>query len=114
MTHDILSGLTSGRIYTFKTRSRNDIGYSDFSIEKRYAVSLPPSKPSTPTKSMALSTETSIYVEWDESPATQVPILGYKLYISASTSEYELIYEELQNPLIREFNATGLTTGEVY
>jgi len=36
------------------------------------------------------------------------PILGYKLYISAGTSEFELIYNETENPLIREFNAINL------
>lgn len=114
LTHTISSGLVSGQIYTFKYRSRNVVGYSDFSIEKRYAISVPPAKPLAPTKLMSASTLTSIYVEWSESPATQVPILGYKLYMSAGTSEYELIYSEQQNPLIREFNATGLKTGVLY
>ena len=110
-SHTISSGLVSGRIYTFKYRSKNSVGYSDFSVEKRYAVSMPPEKPATPTKDMARSTTTSIYVLWSEQPATAVPILGYKLYMSAGTSEYSLIYSNAQNPLIREFNATGLVTG---
>jgi hypothetical protein len=49
---------------------------------------------------MDLSTETSIFVEWSESTATEVPILGYKLYMSQGTSEFTLIYSEL-NPLVR-------------
>ena len=113
-SHTISSGLVSGRIYTFKYRSQNSVGYSDFSVEKRYAVSVPPEKPNTPTKDMAKSTMTSIYVLWSEQPATAVPILGYKLYISAGTDEYELIYSNDQNPLIREFNVTGLVTGQIY
>jgi hypothetical protein len=56
MSHTISTGLVSGRIYTFKFRSANIVGYSDFSIEKRYAVSLPPSKPLAPTKNMSKST----------------------------------------------------------
>ena len=67
MSHTISSGLFSGRIYTFKFRSLNSVDYSDFSMERRYAVSLPPSKPNAPIKNMAKSTETSIYVEWAES-----------------------------------------------
>ena len=34
--------------------------------------------------------------------------------MSAGTSEFELIYNEGQNPLIREFNATGLKVGIMY
>jgi hypothetical protein len=114
MTHTITTGLVSGQIYTFKYRSENSVGYSSFSIEKRHAITLPPSKPNAPTKSMSMSTLTSIYVKWSESLPTQVPITGYKLYMSQGTSEYSVIYSDLQNPLIREFNATGLQTGLVY
>jgi hypothetical protein len=56
---------------------------------------------------MDFSTESSIFVEWSESMPTEVPILGYKLFMSAGTEEYELIYEA-QNPLIRYYNTTGL------
>lgn len=62
---------------------------------------------------MDFSTESSIFVEWSESMPTEVPILGYKLFMSAGTEEYELIYEA-QNPLIRYYNTTGLRTGQIY
>ena len=114
MAHTISSGLVSGKIYTFKFRSENSIGFSEFSGLSRYAIALPPGKPTKPVKDMARSTQTSIYVTWSESAATQVPILGYKLYMSKGTSEYELVYHENNNPLIREFNATGLETGALY
>lgn len=110
LTHTVTQGLLSGEIYTFKYRSMNEVGYSDFSTEVRYATSLPPSKPASPTKNLVLSTETSIFVEWEETVATQVPILGYKLLMSRGTNEYAVIYEA-QNPLIRSFNATNLITG---
>lgn len=93
LAHTVSQGLVAGEIYTFKYRSQNIIGYSDFSVEVRLAVTLPPTKPDVPTKIGSLSTETSIYVEWAESAPTQTPILGYKLYMSAGTSEYEIIYE---------------------
>lgn len=85
-TFTISSGLTSGRIYTFKFRSINSVGPSPFSTEKRCAIATPPLKPNTPTKDMTLSTLTSIYVRWTLSNATEVPILGYKLYMSQGTS----------------------------
>ena len=46
--------------------------------------------------------------------ATQVPILGYKLYLSAGTSQYTMIYNNTRNPLITEFEIEGLVTGQVY
>jgi hypothetical protein len=110
LTHTISTGLVSGEIYTFKYRSMNQVGYSEYSTEVRYAISLPPSKPQAPTKNLVLSSETSIFVEWAESAPTQVPILGYKLLMSAGTNQYHVIYED-QNPLIREFNATNLIIG---
>lgn len=63
---------------------------------------------------MTLSTKTSIYVKWTQSIATEVPILGYKLYMSEGTSQYKVIYNNTVNPLINEFNVTGLTTGKLY
>lgn len=42
ITHTISSGLVTGRIYTFKYRCYNDVGFSDFSIERRYAITAPP------------------------------------------------------------------------
>jgi len=60
---------------------------------------------------MGLSSETSIFVEWDAAGQTEVPILGYKLYISVNaTGEYTLLYSN-QNPLLRHYNATNLVTG---
>lgn len=79
----------------------------------RYAISLPPSKPSTPTKNLEKSSETSIFVEWAETVPTQVSILGYKLYMSEGTDQYRIVYED-QNPLVRSFNATNLKTGQLY
>lgn len=64
MTYTISLGLISGRAYTFKFRSQNSVDYSDFSAEARFAVAMPPPKPSAPTKDMSLSTTTSIYIRW--------------------------------------------------
>jgi len=67
MTHTLTSaddGLVSGSTYTFKTRSKNLLGYSDFSQEVRIAVASPPAKPITPVKIYAESGKTSITVDW--------------------------------------------------
>jgi hypothetical protein len=108
-----VTGLAAGTIHTFKYAALNEIGRSEYSREVRIAVSRPPAKPAAPTKNMEKSTRTSIFVEWEASEATEVPILGYKLYMASGTSEYKLIYAA-QNPLIREFNAVELATGNLY
>jgi hypothetical protein len=63
---------------------------------------------------MQLSTLTSIYLEWVEATPSTIPILGYKVYQSAGTNEFSLIFDQSQNPLVREFNATGLETGLLF
>lgn len=89
----------------------NSVGYSDFSSESRFAAALPPQKPAAPTKVMDSSSKTSVYVKWSESAETDV--LGYRLYMSEGTSEFAIVYEA-SNALVREFNATGLKSGQVY
>jgi len=74
-----ITGLISGATYTFKFRSFNVVGFSEFSEQVRYAIASPPAKPATPTKDMQMSTKTSIYIKWSESQATEIPILGYKI-----------------------------------
>lgn len=113
MTHTV-SSLTSGTIYSFKYRAKNDVGYSEFSVARRFAASAPPVKPEKPTKNMDKSSHTSIFVEWAESLPSAAPILGYKLYMSAGTSEYEVIYSSRDNPLVRQFNVQNLVTGVLY
>jgi hypothetical protein len=63
---------------------------------------------------MTLSTKTSIFVKWTPSNATEVPILGYRLYMSEGTSQFKLIYNNSVNPLINSYNVTALTTGKLY
>ena len=96
MTYSLSStdGITSGTTYSFKFRSKNIVDYSDFSEELRIAVASPPAKPSTPVKDFTRTNRTSLVVTWSESTATEVPILGYKLYLSAGTDEYSVIYED--------------------
>lgn len=107
-------GIVSGTTYTFKYRSANIIGDSVFSNEVRYAISSPPAKPNTPTKDYDRSGRTFMMIQWSESAATEIPIIGYTLYMSKGTGEYEMIYEDAQNALQREFEVKGLETGQLY
>lgn len=90
------------------------VNYSEYSNEARYVIAAPPSKPLTPTKVYMKSNRTSLFIQWSESAATQTPIIGYTLYVSDETDEYRVIYSSSVNSLLREFELTGLTTGNLY
>ena len=119
MTHTLsvavdADNIVSGSVYTFQYRSRNVIGDSEFSTEVRYAVSSPPGQPAAPTKNYLQSTRTSLLIEWSESQATETSIIGYRLYMSAGTSQYEVVYDGNDNALLREYEITGTSAGQLY
>ena len=58
----LTDGLVLGKTYRFQTRSKNGIGYSDFSDEGYIAFANVPNTPSAPI--LTNSTQTSISVQW--------------------------------------------------
>lgn len=108
---NLITTITAGTVYTFKIRAKNAVDYSPFSAEVRFAAATPPAKPATPTKILSTSSKTSITVKWSQSANTEIPIQGYKLYMSNGTGVYSLIYDGELNPLQRSYTVTGLTTG---
>jgi hypothetical protein len=42
LTYTITSGVVPGEIYTFKARSLNSVGFSNFSTQVQYAIAMPP------------------------------------------------------------------------
>jgi len=117
LTHTLTAGsdsLVSGTTYGFKFRAGNAIGYSEYSSEVRFAAASLPAQPAAPTKSLTASSKTSITVQWAESAATEVPILGYKLFMSASTGSFSLVYDGSRNPVLRQYTVPNTTTGGQY
>jgi hypothetical protein len=53
-------------------------------------------------------------IEWSESAATETSIIGYRLYMSEGTDQYEVVYSNSQNALLREYELAGLTVGQLY
>ena len=49
-----------------------------------------------------------------ESAPIEIPIISYTLYMSKGTGEYEMIYEDAQNALQREFAVKSVETGQLY
>jgi hypothetical protein len=64
---------------------------------------------------LAKTTKDSIFISWEESTATEIPVSGYHLYMSNNvTGDFLLIYNGSLNALQREFEARELETGSLY
>jgi hypothetical protein len=61
---ELEDGLVKGKTYRFKSRTRNDIGYSEFSIFAYIAFGNVPEMPGSANR--VFSTESQISVEWTE------------------------------------------------
>ena len=101
----------SGQIYTFFTRTRNNVDYSNSSAKVRFAAARTPLKMSKPVKVQSGSNTTQITVKWDAATDTEVETTNYKLYVAEGNEEYQLVYDANLNTLLREFTYTGLTPG---
>jgi len=107
--------LESGRVYRFKTRTQNDIGYSEFSEHSYIAFGPVPNPPTTPLR--VQSTESKIKVAWSEPASTvsDLPILGYILSMDDGRHTDLLpIWISKNQPHVREYEVGGLETGLPY
>jgi len=87
MSHSLTTGgdsLTTGLIYSFKWRSKNVMGYSEFSEILTVACNQLPLQANTPTVNYDYSSSTSLFVTWSlnaDGTGTGGLITGYKLYM---------------------------------
>ena len=110
-----LYSLTPGSIYKFKYQAVNNFGASDFSDEVEAAVSSFPGKPAAPTKVAAESGYYYITLSWLKSADTDLPVIGYNLYMDDGYGgDFTLIYNGQNYPNVLKYTQTGLTTGLKY
>jgi len=108
-------GLVGGTMYAFRLVAVNVKGSSEYSEELIIAAAAPIAKPAAPTRSLAYSNNTSLRIEWAESGATQIEVSGYVLYMSEGLAgNFDPIYNGSLNALKRDFDASNLTTGQLY
>ena len=106
-------GLQPGKTYRFKSRAKNVIGYSPFSVEAYIAFGDVPNKPDAPTR--VTSSLTSITVEWTPPATSELATSGYILNMDdGQRTDLEPIYLGLNQQDILSFAAGGLTTGLPY
>ena len=106
-------GLEPGKTYRFKTRAKNLIGYSQYSVEAYIAFGNVPNKPDSPIR--LASTTTSITVEWTQPSSNELTTSGYILNMDdGQRTDLLPIYIGLNKPDVLSFAAGGLTTGLPY
>ena len=105
----------TGETYKFKVAAKNVIGEGPSSNYVKIALANPANKPQTPTINRALSHGTSLLVEWDEGTPGDIPILGYKLYMTErGTGVEQLVYNGSNNPVSKRFQVNNLERGKFY
>jgi hypothetical protein len=116
-------GLVSGKTYAFRLTATNSLssgsgfiaGTSEPSEELIVAAASPIAQPAAPTRTLSKSTRTALYITWAESTATEIPVMGYLLYMAEGTAgDFKLVYNGTFNALQRHFTAEGLTVGTLY
>lgn len=77
-TYSIQAGLETGKLYKFRVRAQNEIGYSKFSDET-FAIAA--KVPEPPTKlSLISSSDSAIFFEWQAPYNGGSMITYYKIY----------------------------------
>jgi len=72
-------------------------------------------KPAPPTRNLALSTRSALYIEWQESLATEIEVEGYLLYMAEGLhGDFKAVYNGTANALQRHFVARELQVGQLY
>ena len=75
------SDLVTGNVYKFKVSAVNVIGEGELSNHVTIALSSRVSTPTTPTVNRALSSLTSLHIEWSEGTPGDIPVDGYQLWM---------------------------------
>lgn len=107
--------LVPGIIYDIRISAQNLIGSSEYSDHLRQALSALPISPINLRRVETSCTKTQIAITWDPVVDGYIPggiISGYMLYMANGTSSnYYLIYNGTDRPLIRTQIISGLVSG---
>jgi hypothetical protein len=104
-------GLILGKIYSFKARAQNIIGYSDYSPSKRVGFGAQAPQPSNLRVTEVDVNEGRIVIEWDSITPTDLDILGYHVEQGLTNP---IVIEEISDPDITQAIVNGLIKGPAY
>lgn len=111
------TALEQGKIYRIKYLAKNEIGPSEFSDLISVSFSDLPSKPSTPTKNISLSTDVKLVIDWDFVADTQLPgglITNYRIFMDNGdiSGDFREIYTASSS--LKQFSVGNLKRGTLY
>ena len=107
--------LVAGTTYKFTLKAVNKFGSSGKSQYVLAALGTYQNQPNAPTKIESQSTQTSITIQWDESPTVYTtPITGYMIYGDNGTGGKFLLYDGSNQPNVLTHTFGGLVTGLPY
>lgn len=112
--------ILTGKIYSFRFKSFNSKGYSEYSEILSVAAVNPPLKAATPQNDYSFSSRTSVFVNWqlneDGLGSEGGLISGYKLFMDdGEGGDFEVVYDTVgYSSHLDSFLATNLTTSALY
>jgi hypothetical protein len=90
--------LVEGQTYSFKFRSSNSIGFSQFTELLRVSLSDEVSAPQNLKANLALTTANSITLVWDRVADAQIATQGYLLEMLQEDDTWALVFDGSSNP----------------
>jgi len=107
----VANSLTKGLNYRFKYRSKNAIGFSEFSDTSRVALGPLPAKPNIPRRAILGNSPTSIGLEWDGLVGETLEVLEYRIYMDDGNG---VIFKMIYKGIDLNFDVLNLTSGIGY
>ena len=108
----------TGLIYRFNVRAHNVKGFSDYSEITSAALANLPDQAATPAKINALSTTTSIAIQWNLNTDHQAPggsVTGYKIFMDdGMNGDFEEIFYGKNVPSLHEYIVNDLIPSRAY
>lgn len=103
-----------GRIYSFKFRSANSVGFSEFSDLLRVGISDQILAPLNLNSDLELATATSLTMTWSAVPDGQLKTNGYSLEMILDDDNWVQVFDSVNNPDRLRATIFGLQTAKLY
>lgn len=107
-------GLVIGRIYTFRFRSRNQVGWSVWSDFLRVGFGNQVLAPQNLVANLELGTATSITLEWAMVTDADLVTDGYALEMLLDDDTWSEVFRAETDPNALTATVYGLTTSKLY
>jgi len=108
------NALITGKIYTFKFRASNSVGYSSFSKLTRIGLGMQSGAPLNLASDLTLNGPTYVQLNWDEVPDSDLPTLGYQVEFLDDDDIWKIVFNASSNPDALQTIISGLETGKLY